>query len=152
MRDPRRGQLFIVEAREDGGGCEMKRGCLGKVFLWGRKRMCRAITQPCGRERGREIQHREKRGAGRGGPRDVGGWEWRRGASPSHKAAAMCSVQPLQKTVSLAFSLVEPALTYHPAVTPLGCFICDYSSIFMQWKEFWKFELKLFLRSVYLKF
>ena len=33
MWDPGRGQLFIVEAREDGEGCKMKRGCLGKVFL-----------------------------------------------------------------------------------------------------------------------
>lgn len=119
MWDPRRGQLFILEVREDGGGCEMKRGCLGKVFLWGRKRMCRAIMQPFGREMGRESQHREKRGAGRGGPREVGDGEWRGGASPSRKAAAMCALQPRQETVQFSGTCTP----LPPSSYPLGCFI-----------------------------
>lgn len=126
MWDPRRGQLFIMEVKEDGGGCEMKRGRLGtdgdsvsvkkeeKVqshnsALWKRQ----GKRKPAQREKGSRAGWRQGRGRL--------GVTW---GSISISQSCHCVQQAVcshfGRQLSLAVCLVEPALPYHPPVTLLG--------------------------------
>ena len=137
MGDPRRGQLCIVEGREDGGGCEMKRGRLGtdgESVSMKKEEEAQSHNAALWKRKGKRRAAAERQGE-RGGVAP-GVWEVGNGVGSISisKPHAVCS--HLRRQLSLAVSLVEPPLPYHPEVTLLGVLFVIIQVYLLQWKEF----------------
>lgn len=86
MGDPRRGQLCIVEGREDGGGCEMKRGRLGtdgESVSMKKEEEAQSHNAALWKRKGKRRAAQRDKGSRAGWPQGCGrlGVAW--GASPS---------------------------------------------------------------------